>query len=128
MTVTLVVVWHQVRELPKTLLLGLVRAYRLILSPWLGTTCRFTPTCSAYALGALELHGAAAGTGLAVWRVLRCNPWCDGGHDPVPGRSGRADGPSIGRLLPGCNASFVSPPEPQRCGPSSLPSTPDRPS
>ena len=62
-----------------------IRAYRLILSPWLGTQCRFTPTCSVYALQALEHHGAWKGLGLTGWRVLRCHPWCDGGHDPVPG-------------------------------------------
>lgn len=66
------------------LLIGLVQAYRLLLSPWLGSGCRFTPTCSAYAIGALEQHGAAAGSYLMLRRVGRCNPWCDGGHDPVP--------------------------------------------
>ena len=61
-----------------------IKGYRLLLSPWLGTQCRFTPTCSAYALQALEHHGAWRGTALAGWRVLRCHPWCNGGHDPVP--------------------------------------------
>jgi len=61
-----------------------VRAYRYFLSPWLGSACRFEPTCSCYALGALELHGAAVGAYLATRRVLRCHPWCDGGYDPVP--------------------------------------------
>jgi len=65
-------------------LMGLVRAYRLLLSPWLGSACRFEPTCSAYSLQALEKHGAAAGTYLTVARLLRCHPWCAGGHDPVP--------------------------------------------
>ena len=65
-------------------LMALVRGYRLLLSPWLGSSCRFEPTCSAYALKALEMHGAAAGTGLTVGRLLRCHPWCAGGHDPVP--------------------------------------------
>ena len=65
-------------------LIGLVRAYRLLLSPWLGSACRFEPTCSAYSLQALEKHGAAAGTYLTVARLLRCHPWCAGGHDPVP--------------------------------------------
>jgi len=65
-------------------LMGLVRAYRLLLSPWLGSACRFEPTCSAYSLQALEQHGAAAGTYLTVARLLRCHPWCAGGHDPVP--------------------------------------------
>lgn len=61
-----------------------IKGYRLLLSPWLGTQCRFTPTCSVYALQALEHHGAWRGTALAGWRVLRCHPWCNGGHDPVP--------------------------------------------
>jgi uncharacterized protein len=61
-----------------------VRAYRFFLSPWLGSACRFEPTCSLYALEAIERHGAAAGSYLALRRVLRCHPWCDGGLDPVP--------------------------------------------
>ena len=65
-------------------LMAPVRAYRLLLSPWLGSQCRFEPTCSAYALLALERHGAARGAALAGWRLLRCHPWCAGGHDPVP--------------------------------------------
>ena len=66
------------------LLILLVRFYRLFLSPWLGSSCRFEPTCSRYALEALERHGAWKGTRLAGWRVLRCHPWCQGGCDPVP--------------------------------------------
>ncbi len=65
-------------------LMALVKAYRLLLSPWLGSACRFEPTCSAYALQALERHGAAAGTYLTVGRLARCHPWCAGGTDPVP--------------------------------------------
>jgi hypothetical protein len=61
-----------------------VRGYRLLLSPWLGSACRFEPTCSAYALEALQRHGAAAGAYLTTARLLRCHPWCAGGHDPVP--------------------------------------------
>ncbi len=66
------------------LLIALVRGYRLLLSPWLGSACRFEPTCSVYSLGALQRHGAAAGSWLTVRRLARCHPWCDGGHDPVP--------------------------------------------
>ena len=69
---------------PQTVLIGLVKGYRLLLSPWLGSSCRFTPTCSAYSLQALETHGAAAGTYLTLARLARCHPWCNGGHDPVP--------------------------------------------
>lgn len=69
---------------PRALLIGLVRGYRLLLSPWLGSSCRFEPTCSRYAIEALERHGAAAGSYLAAGRILRCQPWCEGGCDPVP--------------------------------------------
>ena len=71
-------------EMPRQALLGLVRFYRFFLKPWLGNACRFEPTCSAYALAALQQHGAAAGTYLAARRILRCHPGCDGGCDPVP--------------------------------------------
>ena len=65
-------------------LIGLVRGYRLLLSPMLGAACRFEPTCSRYALQALEQHGAAGGSYLTLRRLGRCHPWCDGGIDPVP--------------------------------------------
>jgi putative membrane protein insertion efficiency factor len=68
----------------QTFLTGIVRAYRLLLSPWLGSSCRFEPTCSAYSLQALERHGAAKGSYLTLRRLARCHPWCIGGHDPVP--------------------------------------------
>ena len=68
----------------RALLIGIVRLYRLLLSPWLGSACRFEPTCSVYALQALQNHGAAAGSYLVVSRLARCQPWCAGGHDPVP--------------------------------------------
>lgn len=72
------------REWPKRALIALVQGYRLLLSPWLGNGCRFEPTCSAYALEALRQHGAASGGRLMLQRLVRCHPWCDGGHDPVP--------------------------------------------
>lgn len=68
----------------RALLMGIVRGYRLLLSPWLGSACRFEPTCSAYSLQALERHGAAVGSYLTLRRLARCHPWCDGGCDPVP--------------------------------------------
>ena len=68
----------------QTFLMTLVRGYRLLLSPWLGSSCRFEPTCSVYSLQALELHGAARGSYLTLRRLARCHPWCAGGHDPVP--------------------------------------------
>jgi putative membrane protein insertion efficiency factor len=73
-----------IRHLARDALMGLVKAYRLVLSPWVGQACRFTPTCSAYSLQALEQHGAVAGSYLTLRRIARCNPWCEGGHDPVP--------------------------------------------
>lgn len=71
-------------DLPRQLLITLVRAYRLLLSPWLGSSCRFEPTCSAYSLQALQRHGALAGSCLTLRRLVRCHPFCRGGHDPVP--------------------------------------------
>lgn len=61
-----------------------VRAYRLILSPWVGMSCRYQPTCSAYSLEALEKHGALKGSYLTVRRILRCHPWGGSGIDNVP--------------------------------------------
>lgn len=65
-------------------LMLLVRAYQLLVSPAIGPVCRYYPSCSNYAMQSLERHGAVAGTYLAAARVLRCNPWCLGGCDPVP--------------------------------------------
>ncbi len=75
--------------LPQRMLLALVKGYRLLLKPWLGNACRFEPTCSAYALQALQQHGAVVGATLSAGRILRCTPWCDGGCDPVPARAPR---------------------------------------
>jgi putative membrane protein insertion efficiency factor len=68
----------------QTLLIALVRAYRFLLSPWVGDACRFQPTCSQYALDALAEHGALKGTWLTARRLGRCHPFHPGGHDPVP--------------------------------------------
>jgi len=68
----------------KRVLLALISAYRLLLSPLLGASCRFYPTCSTYAAEAIETHGALRGTWLAVKRILKCHPWHAGGVDPVP--------------------------------------------
>ena len=68
----------------RDLLMFLVKGYRLLLSPSVGGACRFEPTCSVYSLQALERHGAAGGSYLTLRRIVRCNPWCAGGHDPVP--------------------------------------------
>ncbi|MCC5957256.1 MAG: membrane protein insertion efficiency factor YidD [Natronohydrobacter sp.] len=62
-----------------------VRFYRIVFSPWVGFNCRYQPTCSAYALDALERHGAIKGGWLAMRRIGRCHPWGHSGYDPVPG-------------------------------------------
>jgi putative membrane protein insertion efficiency factor len=69
---------------PRLLMVAVVKGYRLLLKPWLGNACRFEPTCSQYALTALERHGAIVGGSLAAGRLLRCHPWCEGGCDDVP--------------------------------------------
>ena len=66
------------------LLVWLLRAYQLLLSPMLGQNCRFYPTCSNYSIEAIRTHGAARGSLLALRRVCKCHPWNDGGFDPVP--------------------------------------------
>jgi len=65
-------------------LIGLVRFYRLAVSPWLGGNCRFQPTCSTYAIEALQTHGVLRGGWLATKRISRCHPWGGSGYDPVP--------------------------------------------
>jgi len=69
-------------QIPRRLLVLLVRVYQLVLSPWIGGGCRFTPTCSNYAIEALERYGAIRGSILTVHRILRCNPWGGHGYDP----------------------------------------------
>jgi putative membrane protein insertion efficiency factor len=66
------------------LLRGLIRSYQLLISPVLGPSCRYLPSCSDYAAEAIERHGALAGTWLAVRRLARCHPWGGSGYDPVP--------------------------------------------
>ncbi len=73
----------------RSALLALIRAYQYGLSPWLGGQCRFTPTCSHYAAGAIAAHGPWRGLGLALWRLLRCQPLARGGYDPVPPKTAR---------------------------------------
>ncbi len=74
----------------KTLLRFLLRGYQRWISPALPPACRYVPSCSHYALEAVELHGALRGSLLAAWRVLRCHPFVRGGYDPVPPRKGQA--------------------------------------
>ena len=76
----------QIENLTSRLLIAAVRGYRYWLKPWIGNACRFEPTCSAYALQALQDHGPGKGAALVAGRLLRCHPWCAGGLDPVPQR------------------------------------------
>ncbi|MBQ4062277.1 MAG: membrane protein insertion efficiency factor YidD [Clostridia bacterium] len=68
----------------KRIFLALIKFYKLAISPYLPNACRFTPTCSVYAMEAIEKYGALKGGFLAFKRILRCNPFCKGGYDPVP--------------------------------------------
>ncbi len=74
----------KITGIAKLFLLLLIQSYRRLISPLLPPSCRFQPTCSAYALEAVTQHGAAVGSWLAVKRILRCHPWSPGGYDPVP--------------------------------------------
>ncbi len=68
----------------KRLLIRMIRFYQRRISPHTPPSCRFQPSCSQYALTALERYGALKGGAMALWRLLRCNPFCKGGYDPVP--------------------------------------------
>src|SRR4051812_32804513 len=68
------------------LLIAPIRFYQRFITPYTPATCRYYPTCSAYAVTALRTHGALVGTGLTIWRLLRCNPWSSGGIDHVPAK------------------------------------------
>lgn len=87
--------WH----LPRNVLIGLLMGYRKVVSPLYGPVCRFFPSCSAYALEAVTIHGAVKGTWLAARRLVRCHPWNDGGVDHVP--EGRRTWPqeSVPRII-----------------------------
>jgi putative membrane protein insertion efficiency factor len=75
----------------KYLLIGFVRVWRAVISPLYGDVCKYYPSCSAYGLEALRVHGAIKGTYLMVNRIIRCNPWSTGGIDPVPGSALEAE-------------------------------------
>ncbi len=75
--------------------IGIVRVYQWTVRPFIGSHCRFWPSCSEYAVEALRVHGAARGTAMAARRILRCNPWHEGGVDPVP----RSEGHGIDRNM-----------------------------
>ena len=86
--------------LPRRLLIWPIRFYRFFLSPWVGQSCRFTPTCSAYTMEAIDRHGPVYGTYLGLRRICRCHPYAQGGLDPVPSvrQRGRAHPPAPGEL------------------------------
>jgi putative membrane protein insertion efficiency factor len=73
----------------KYLLIGVLKLYRLLISPLYGQVCRYYPTCSAYALEAVQVHGSIKGSWLALRRLARCHPWAAGGVDKVPARRTR---------------------------------------
>ncbi|WP_375543645.1 membrane protein insertion efficiency factor YidD [Kocuria rhizophila] len=73
------------KQAPQNLLIALLKLYRTIVSPLYGDVCRYFPSCSAYALEAVTVHGAVRGLGLSVMRLLRCHPWAAGGIDRIPG-------------------------------------------
>jgi putative membrane protein insertion efficiency factor len=75
----------------KYLLIGLLKAYRAVISPLYGNVCKYYPSCSAYALEAVTVHGAVKGTWLAGRRLASCHPWSLGGYDPVPGTPAAAE-------------------------------------
>lgn len=75
----------------KYLLIGLLKAYRAVISPLYGQVCKYYPSCSAYALEAVAVHGAGRGTWLALRRLGSCHPWAAGGYDPVPGTEAAAE-------------------------------------
>ena len=76
---------------PAEILVAPIRFYQRFITPYTPATCRYYPTCSAYAVTALRTRGALVGTALTVWRLLRCNPWSDGGVDHVPARGWRRE-------------------------------------
>lgn len=75
---------RSLRSLPRQALAGLIRGYQLVISPGLPAACRFTPTCSQYALEAIQRHGVFKGSWLAARRLAKCHPFHEGGSDPVP--------------------------------------------
>jgi uncharacterized protein len=92
------------------ILIGMVRFYRMAISPWTPGACRYTPTCSAYAIEAMEQHGSMKGGWMALKRIGRCHPWGGSGYDPVPSVADREqrglrdrtdDAPRADRMIAG---------------------------
>lgn len=84
MTSTAAVGERTIKAAPRTALIFVIRGYQSVISPLTGPTCKFYPSCSHYGLEAVQRHGAVTGGALAAWRILRCNPWSNGGVDDVP--------------------------------------------
>jgi uncharacterized protein len=89
----------------KALLLILLRVYQLGISPFLGARCRFYPSCSAYAIEAIDRYGALKGSGLAAKRLCKCHPWHPGGYDPVPGQCAKTETSAATATASGCGPS-----------------------
>lgn len=109
-------VGQAVWTLPQNLIIGFLRLYRRIVSPLYGDVCRFFPTCSAYGLESVTVHGTVKGIGLTVRRLIRCHPWATGGVDPVPpGRRTFAPGtePKILLLNHPPTAEYTTPHKPR---------------
>jgi len=87
------------------ILIGLVRGYQLLVSPWTPAACRYTPTCSAYAIEAIERHGALKGGWLALRRIGRCHPWGGFGYDPVPHAHGSERGLDVADATMGADVA-----------------------
>ena len=102
-----------VGRLLRMVLVGGILAYQTLLSPMLGPRCRFHPSCSAYGLEAVRVHGAAKGTVLATWRICRCNPWNPGGVDLVPDKGRWTPEPYV-PLEQATTADPGTPPRPDR--------------
>ncbi|WEK61481.1 MAG: membrane protein insertion efficiency factor YidD [Candidatus Microbacterium colombiense] len=87
--------------IPRNLVLGFLTGYRAVISPMYGDVCAYYPSCSAYAVGAVQQHGAVRGTLVSAWRILRCNPWTRGGVDDVtPHKHFRYDLTARGFVVP----------------------------
>ncbi|MGH9528535.1 MAG: membrane protein insertion efficiency factor YidD [Terriglobales bacterium] len=78
------------KQVPRKIALQLLRGYKAAISPWFGPACRYQPTCSEYAMKAIEVHGVVEGSLMAIGRVLRCNPFGSSGYDPVPAKCCKA--------------------------------------
>ena len=80
--------WHYISKALVWIMIIPVKIYKYTISPLLPNSCRHVPTCSEYTIEALKVHGPLRGTCLAIWRILRCNPWGTHGYDPVPSKRG----------------------------------------